>query len=95
MLLANSENSSKPEFFDLLQCGSELELFLIMMVVGQHQDVLAPLVGEFGRQDQEVRTNGIQRGVEILLGQAEPLEPMHQVETTWFASGRGGPPVDE
>ena len=66
-----------------------------MMVVGQHQDVLAPLVGEFGRQDQEVRTNGIQRGVEILLGQAEPLEPMHQVETTWFASGRGGPPVDE
>ena len=50
-----------------------------MIVAWQNQDIAVALPDEFGRQHKEVRANGIQRGVEVFLGQTEPLEPMHQV----------------
>ena len=50
-----------------------------MVVVRQKQHVLASSVDEFGWQYQEVGPNRIQSGVEILFGQTEPLEPMHQI----------------
>jgi len=67
----------KPESFDLLERGFELRS--IMIVVGQNQDVAVPPPGELGWQDEEVRANRIQGGVEILFGEAEPFEPMHQI----------------
>ena len=50
-----------------------------MIVVGQNQDVAVASPGELAWQHEEVRANGVQCGVEVHQGQAEPFEPVHQI----------------
>jgi len=52
---------------------------LVLIVLRKQEQILTAPFRQFARQDQEICANGIQRGVEILFGQAEPFEPMHQV----------------
>ena len=61
-LLANSQKLRQPEFVDLFQ--SSLELLPVVIILGKSQDVLASLLRQLGRQDQEICPNGIQGGVE-------------------------------
>ena len=76
-LLANSRKLRQPEFVDLFQ-GS-LELLPVVIILGKSQDVLASLLRQLGRQDQEICSDSIQGGVEIFFGKTESFEPMNNV----------------
>src|SRR3990172_3794863 len=76
-LLANSRKLRQPEFVDLFQ-GS-LELLPVVIILWQCQDVLASLLRQLGRQDQEICSDGIQGGVEIVFGKTQSFEPMNDI----------------
>lgn len=66
-----------------------------MIILGKSQDILTPLFGQFGRQDQEVGSDGLQGGVEIFFGKTQSFEPMDQVvrEQQELEKGHVGHPV--
>ncbi len=53
------------EFVDFFESG--LELLPVMIALGEHQHVLAPLFRQPGRQGEKVGPNSIEGGVEIFF----------------------------
>ena len=55
------------------------ELFALMIIFGQKQNILTAVPGQFGRQNQKVRANRIQGGSPIFFGQTQPFEPVDYI----------------
>jgi len=70
-------STRKPQCFDLP--GRRQEHFSVMIIAWQLQHIPARSAGEFAGQHQKVAADRLDRCSPILLGQAKPLEPMHQV----------------
>ncbi len=51
----------------------------VVIILGEGQDVLASLLRQLGRQDQEICSDSIQGGVEIFFGKTESFEPMNNI----------------
>jgi hypothetical protein len=92
-LLANSQKLWEPEFVDFLQSG--FELLPIVIILWKGQDIFAPFFGQLGRQDQEIGSDSIQCGVEILSGKTQPFEPMDDIvsQQEHLKKGHIGHPV--
>jgi len=56
-VLANSQKLWQPEFVYFLQSSSRL--LSIVIILGEGQDVLASLLRQLGRQDQEIGSDSI------------------------------------
>jgi len=76
-LLAKTKIPRQAQFLNFAQ--SLLELFAIMIILGKKQNILMAAIGQFCRQDQEVRANRIQSSHPVIFGQAQPFEPMDNV----------------
>jgi len=72
-----------------------LELGLVVIASGQHQEVLTAPLYQLGRQDQKIGAKGVEGRVEIISGQAQPLEPRHEVvsEQQQLKEGHVGDPI--
>lgn len=76
-LLAKTKIPRQAQFLNPAQ--SLLEFFAIMIVFGKKQNVLMAAIGQFGRQNQEVRANRVQGSHPVISGQTQPLEPVNNI----------------
>ena len=91
-LLTNSESFWQPKFGSLIKCLQEL--FAVVIVFWQGHNVFASMLGQTGRQNQEIRADGIQSGETPILGKTQALEPVNDVgskEDGLEKSDVGGP----
>jgi hypothetical protein len=68
---AKTKISGQAQLFYFLQRSQKL--LLVMVVVGKFDNIFLVLAYQPGRQHQEVNTNGIERGSEILRRQTKSL----------------------
>lgn len=76
-LLAKTKIPRQTQFLNPVQ--SLLELFAVMVISGKKQNILMSAIGQFGRQDQEVRTDRIQGSHQVFSGQTQPFEPVDNI----------------
>src|ERR1035438_8836791 len=78
----------KTEFFSLRRLrefqiryppGRLEENLAVLIVFGKLQHIPTSVLGQFSRQHQELLANGIDGSRRIILRQAQPFEPMHQI----------------
>ena len=76
-LLAKTEIFGQTQFRNFAQ--SLLELFSLMKIFGQKQNILTAMFGQLGWQKQKIGTDRIERSSQIFFGQTQSFEPMHDV----------------
>jgi hypothetical protein len=76
-LLAKTKFSGQAQFFDSLQ-GLQ-ELFALMIIFGQKQNILTAMFGQLVWQNQEVGANRIQGRHPVIFGQTNPFEPVNYI----------------
>ncbi|MDP2788768.1 MAG: hypothetical protein Q8O46_01800, partial [bacterium] len=76
-LLAKTKISRQTQFLNSAQ-GMQ-ELFALMIIFGQKQNILTAVPGQLGWQNQKVDTNCIQGSSPIIFGQTESFEPVDYI----------------
>ena len=76
-LLAKTEILGQTQFLNFEQ--GLLEFFAVVVILGKKQNVLMPAIAQFGRKNQEIRTDRIQSSHMVIFGQTQSFEPMDYI----------------